>query len=335
MKKIILYLILCSGIALFMSCEKKEAVDPALETGQAKEAKTESVQKGICPIQGLSTYKLKEGSENEFVKNNRYLEYGETVTMFEDEVEGSTGDLKMRFLKILDKNEDEMWVNQRYIIPGGQVGVIVQDDVLLYDEAKLTKYTSSMLPKGQLVGVYPEKDGQFTKLSGWNDSLYGFAQMFVKSDTVSTNEDDITAVILMDRAMNEKNDIVKEQVLNTALELNSPAFGNEIRLLLREMEDASDGDAASSGKTTEEVTERPERETEAFIMDGTIISDNVRVRDYPYENGTEVLTTLQTNQDIVIIEKTVSVYTIDGDTAPWFKINDPEGWVFGAFVELK
>lgn len=335
MKRSICLSLVCMGIAFFISCEKKEAVDPVLQNGPVQEARTDSVQKGLCPIQGLSTYQLKEGTENEFVRHNRYLEYGEEVSMLDEEIDGRAGDLKMRFLKILDKNDDEMWVNQRYIIPDGKIAVIIQDDVLLYEEAKLTKYTSSMLPKGQLVGVYPEKDGVFTQISGWNESLYGFAQIYVKSDTISTNENDITAVILMDRAIKEENDTIKKQVLNTAAELNSATFGNEIIRLLAEMSDGLDNAAAKETGVKTPVTERPKRESEAFIMDGLIISDNVRVRDYPYEAGSEIITTLSTGQNIVIVEKTISIYTIDGDTAPWFKISEPEGWVFGAFVELQ
>lgn len=319
-RNLVLFLGVC--LLLFWACEKKDTAGAAPQGVQAAPVIT-----AICPIQGLSTYQPKEGSTDEFVKFNRYLEYGEAVSLLNEEIDGKTGEYSMRFQKIKDKDGKELWVNQRYLIPSGKTGVIIQDNVLLYSEAALTKNMSSLLSKGQLIGVYPETEGPFSKITGWNEQLYGFAQLYVKSEAVSTNENDVTALILIERAKKEKNAIIKAQVLESAADLNSQVFNDDIYALLDELA-VQEAQAAAA-------IDLPERNTEPLSASATIISDNVRVRDYPYEENTNVLATLSTGTAISITEKTVSTYTIGSDTAVWYKISEPEGWVFGAFVELK
>jgi hypothetical protein len=58
--------------------------------------------------------------------------------------------------------------------------------------------------------------------------------------------------------------------------------------------------------------------------------DRVNVRDAPDEVNGKVVTQLQAGIVVEVLEATAQSYKIGGNTAPWYRIMDPEGWVFGA-----
>jgi hypothetical protein len=72
------------------------------------------------------------------------------------------------------------------------------------------------------------------------------------------------------------------------------------------------------------------KETMAAAGTYTVDFDNVNVRDAPDEVNGKVLTQLDQGTVVEVTEVTSQSYTVAGKTAAWFKIADPEGWVFGA-----
>lgn len=69
----------------------------------------------------------------------------------------------------------------------------------------------------------------------------------------------------------------------------------------------------------------------------TITGDGVRMRNYPYASGNNhVLKSLNSGTRIEVLERTDSTDTIEGHTAPWYKIKHVgnTGYVFGKYVEL-
>lgn len=280
----------------------------------------------LCPVDGLSTYVLKEGTVNEFVRGDIYLTFAEKVSFTGETTTGLYQKVEMPMQKVVRADGTTVWTNARYLVPDGVVAVIIADDVLLYREPDITKNSQIFLGKGQLVGLFPGNTNGFVQVSGWSEKDKGFTQMYVKADQVSAREQDVTAIILLDKAKREKNVKLQLELLRSASSLGSAIFGMEIDTLIQTL----GGNATDAGAAPAAAAEV--RVTEAFLATGTIIGDNVRVRNLPNEVGTEVLATLSTGATVAIIEKTVSSYTIGSDTAPWFKISSPEGWVFGGFI---
>jgi hypothetical protein len=294
----------------FMACQKKE--------------------KAFCPVEGLSTYKPTDESMTEFSRGSKYLAFAEEVTLTGKIVSGKYETTDQTFEKIILKDGTAAWAPQRYLVPSGVAGVIMADETLVYSEPDIKKNTSKFLSIGQLVGVFPDKSGGFTQVSGWSDKDKGFARVYVKDAAVSVDEKDITSAELYAKALAEKNPKVRQEVLKSASEQGSTLFAEEIQAMLNESPEIS----AEENHVLSNA--RPERPTKRQEFESVITSGNVRVRDYPYEEGTEVLATLDTNTPITVVEKTVDDYEIDGKTAPWYKISAPyTGWVFGAFVERK
>jgi hypothetical protein len=68
------------------------------------------------------------------------------------------------------------------------------------------------------------------------------------------------------------------------------------------------------------------------VENGTITGDGVRLREKP--DG-KIITKLSKNTIVAILEKSKEEQTINGYTAPWYKIRtdkNEEGWIFGQFL---
>ena len=73
--------------------------------------------------------------------------------------------------------------------------------------------------------------------------------------------------------------------------------------------------------------------TVPVYSNATITGDGVRVRGIPSTLGRDIVSVLSKGARIEVIAKTEFVDTIDGLTAPWYRISYME-WVFGAFVKV-
>jgi hypothetical protein len=65
----------------------------------------------------------------------------------------------------------------------------------------------------------------------------------------------------------------------------------------------------------------------------SVIADKVNVRAAPDEKNGEVVAQVNSSDRVEILEKTLDSYTIKDQAAPWYRIKDPSGWVFGAFLK--
>ena len=54
---------------------------------------------------------------------------------------------------------------------------------------------------------------------------------------------------------------------------------------------------------------------------------------YPQQRPEYAETTLDEGAIVDVEERTVGAFTVDGETSSWFRIANPPGWVFGAYVD--
>jgi uncharacterized protein YgiM (DUF1202 family) len=64
----------------------------------------------------------------------------------------------------------------------------------------------------------------------------------------------------------------------------------------------------------------------------SVNSDKVNVRGAPDEKASQVVAQLNNGDEVSVIEMTSQSYTVDGQTARWFRVEDPSGWIFGSFL---
>ena len=137
---------------------------------------------------------------------------------------------------------------------------------------------------------------------------------FVPTDNLSTSDVDVNAAILYTVAAASKNADVKKNLLNLAItKYGGSVFAPKIQQAL--------GPAPAAAKET-----MPAAGT--WVVD----FDNVNVRDAPDEVNGKVISKLNKGDVVEVTDTTTKDYTIGANTAPWFKIVDPAGWVFGASI---
>jgi len=250
------------------------------------------------------------------------LEWSENAVIG-DKVTLLSGVVKMRFngnerdyYKVKLTNGKEGYLRTSMVGVGGTLGVVKTDGALVYSEPRDVKISARTLTRGQLV-VVAKDDGadSFIQLFGWDAAKdVAFDDTYVDKADVSVNDVDANALILLVVAKGQKNDAVKKNLLTLAsTKYSTSLFQDLIKAQLDLLAPAPRATKAASGAYT-------------------LNDDKVNVRDLPNEKGSKVVATLEKGRSVTVVEVTADSYTVDGVTAPWYRIADPAGWIFGSFL---
>jgi hypothetical protein len=151
--------------------------------------------------------------------------------------------------------------------------------------------------------------------------------LFIKTSAISYSEQDVQSSILLQTA--EALDPEKEKNRRTALldsalyDYPQSIFAADIRTL------AGNGEEEALAEVPV-VPAVPVQEAGSMFR---VIDDKVNVRESPTV-ASAVITMLAESAEVYAVEETAGEFTIDGQTARWYRIAEPvDGWVFGAWLE--
>jgi hypothetical protein len=163
------------------------------------------------------------------------------------------------------------------------------------------------------------KDGateNFVKVTCYDpqqDTIH--SEEFISRDDITTAEVDINAIILYKVAMGMKKPELKKNLLNLAI----TKYGKT--MFIDKIQAALGVPVASAAKATTPATGK------------YLINDNkVNVRAKPDEVNGAITSMINKDTVVEISEVTTASYTIGGQTAPWYHVVSPDGWVFGTFL---
>lgn len=245
------------------------------------------------------------------------LALGDKVTLLEQtgtfKTEGSTKDRE--FIKVKYDAEREGWVLPAYIAQDAKLGVVSADPAQIFSEPREIKVTANSLSAGTVVAVFNNGGaGEFLRVTG-NDytknAFYG-DKTFVMASDVTTTESDVNAMIFFTAASKAKSKEVKINMLTVAMNKYADSvFAPKIQAALDEARGVVKKDSTPvSG---------------SFIA----LDDKVAILDVPDEKLGKSVGALAQDTVVQVVEMTTQTYTVGGKTAPWYKIADPQGWVFG------
>lgn len=332
--KIFVFVTLILGITLFFSCKKKEEPRVPVETVpleieeppvDVSKARTSGyvlrLNAGIYVIDGDNT-----GDQKDKTKWLEGMNLGESV--FTGETRKATYDgrvydfIEVRRSSRNNGREGLALVSQ--IAVGGSLAVVVSERATLYKSPQILDVTSTILPRKTIVVCYPEtqEDG-FIEIKGYDPVAQIYTSQrgdYIRFDALSRKEPDIQSSILLQTAQSltrEADKIAKEAMLDFALhEHPSSVFYAEISALV----------SPNTGSAI-----RTESSNRPFM---TATNDNVNIRDLPDTAIGRVVGSLNTGDGVTISEQTVAEFVVNGQSARWYHISEPqEGWVFGAFLE--
>jgi hypothetical protein len=141
-------------------------------------------------------------------------------------------------------------------------------------------------------------------------------ETFIRNEGLSTSAADVQTAVLFQLAAQSKNAKQKEALLRSAV-TDHPGSA-----FMAQVEEALAALTASSTKATER-----------FFATLVASNDNVNVRSEPDENTGTVVAKLSAGQQVEVEEKTVESYTVGEQSASWYRIQEPAGWVCGAFLK--
>jgi hypothetical protein len=210
------------------------------------------------------------------------------------------------------------WARQDYVISSCTLSVVSAEDAIVYTEPKNTAATGTMIPRLTVVAAHAEGGADsFVKVTWFNPQTLVLSKgVFVRADALSQKPDDVQSIILLQLAQASTNGTQKQAFLESA----KKDYPGSVFITL--IEDAL------AGLTAPAVTV----ETEKFFATLVSVDDKVNVRSAPDTATGSVVTELSKGQKVEVEEQTKASATIDGQTAPWYRIKEPAGWVFGAFL---
>jgi uncharacterized protein YgiM (DUF1202 family) len=220
------------------------------------------------------------------------------------------------FVRIKAPDGKEGWVRQPFIASKASLAVVKADQAVIYSEPREVKITSRYVSSMTIVAVLQDgSTGSYAKIQGYDraqKTLFTDAT-FVSVDDLTISEMDINAVILYTVAVDDP------KVKNNLLKLAMTKYGGSIFLPNLQ---AAAGVAPVAARDT-----RPA--TGAYLVN----DDNVNVRSTPDEKSGQVVGKLNTGAQVDVTEMTSQTYTVGNSNAAWFHIKNPDGWVFGSFLE--
>jgi hypothetical protein len=319
MKRFLVLFLALSALLLPSSCEKKisDIVKQTAEaTGLAGAAETGLVsddKSGFVILAALPLWDIVEGQ----TKWKETLQIGEKLSLLGTSLKATQSGKERDFLQVRRDSGKEGWARTDYVIPKSMLAVITAEEVILYAQPKNTSPTGKALPRMTILAIHRDTAAEaFLRISAVDAEQILQKEVFIRNEGLSTSADDVQTAVLFQLAAQSKNAKQKEALLRSAV-TDHPGSA-----FLAQVEEAL---AALTASST--------RATERFFATLVASSDKVNVRSEPNESTGAVVGQLAAGQEVEAEEKTVESYTIGEQNASWYRIREPAGWVYGAFLK--
>ncbi|MGA2763339.1 MAG: SH3 domain-containing protein [Spirochaetia bacterium] len=244
------------------------------------------------------------------------LAIGDKVTLLNQTSRFKEDGKDRDFARVRAPDGKEGWVRSQFLSTKSIIAVVKADRAVVFSEPREVKITGRYVSKMTIVAIL--RDGGtagFARIQGYDraQKLLLPDATYVSADDLTIADADVNAAILY--AVADDNPKVKANLLKVAM----TKYGGTIFLA------ALQAAAATASAVTRETTP----------ASGTYVvnDDNVNVRAAPDEKSGQVIGKLNKGMRVDVTEMTAQTYTVAGSEAAWFHVKDPNGWVFGAFLE--
>jgi uncharacterized protein YgiM (DUF1202 family) len=334
MKRNFLPLILIFMTAFVISCNKKEAAEPAEENTAVvisdEAINSAAMEYGHILLVNGAIYVIDEdtGEQTDKTRWAAAMSLGERVSAGEARKATFVSNQRETvydYIKIRRDNGSEGYAYAPQIAVGGRLAVVTDDKgANLYRSPKAVDVSNLILSRKTVVVYYPETETDgYVQVRGYDPERRDYIRQdnnHIRFSTLSVRNYDIQASILLQTALslpdNDANRVRRTALLEAALDqYPDSVFHAEIFQILHP-EAAAALQAEVSSPSSKRVND-----------------NNVNVREQPNTGG-RVIGFLHSGDVVTIIETSAQTETINDQTSHWYKISSPlEGWVFGAFLQ--
>lgn len=307
-------LLILAGL-LFVSCGKSQPEAAKEETPPEEEAAPAAAETGVVLVRAG----LWEAQSDGKLKWARYINAGETLEWKNE---------RAKFVNTANNQENEYWhvfssgdcwIRDYAAAGPAKPAVVVKPDAVLYsrpDLGSITTGRNKTIRQWSIAAVHEESEG-FSRISAYYASAgqyYVFNNVWIKTENLSMDGADVRGISLYQLALDAEDLVVRRELLNNALSV-SRRFEDLVGREFAEMEFA--GQIESIKPLVLKVTE-----------------DELVVFDRP-DTGTGIAVgRILSGETVRAIAKTKELIKNAGTTrAYWYKIDNPRGWVFGAYLK--
>jgi hypothetical protein len=293
-------------LLVLLSCRQKAA--DLVPQSVVADARSAFVILGDLPLWTLAqgTLTLKEN-----------IPIGEKLSLQGQAAKAVQAGKERDFVQVRRESGSEGWVRADYVVSRAILAVVATESAVIYSVPNNTAATTAGIPRMTIVTIHADTGGMtFIRVTGYDPAARVLLKgVYLRNEGVSSRPADVQAAILLQLASGSKNRKQQQAFLTSAIKDNPDSiFMPELNAALA----ALTGTLPASGTT------------EPASGSMTASEDTVNVYNAPDEKTAKLLASLTKGQKVDVQERTVDSASIGGRSAPWYRIKDPAGWVFGA-----
>jgi len=231
----------------------------------------------------------------------------------------------------IELNGQAYWIQEYSYEPDTVAAFISGQDVVLYKSESLAAMTDEFIPRYAIVAVYNDSlekaDSKFIKIAAYNSELvtsWSIKDKYVKRDAVETDEMSVSAMILAQVAMESKNDTIRGELFQNAIEIGSP-YSDTIAVLQSLSEIMIKEDNFMKELTTEKISEK------------VTAIDDINLLSIPDENDSRTVNMLKAGTAATATRKYVKQNADSENAIEWLYIQNKQkkGWVQADSVKIQ
>jgi hypothetical protein len=317
-KKVIFAIIVIS-ISLLPACMKNSSNDeaPIALSDDQKELITDA-ESGFCILDNLTLWDISSGVS----KSISGCMIGEKLVLLGQTTQIVQTGAKRDLVHVRQSSGIEGWARAEYVISDSVLAVIVDDEAAVLVNPGPQADTGRLLPRMTIIAIHKDSAATaFLHVSGVEPSSGRLDKsVYLRNSGVSSLIGDVKSAILYQVASRTENPKKRAAFLTSALsDYPRSRFTADIRQAL----------VATQEPLAEEIP------TEKFEAVFTTNDDGINVLSVPDETEGSVVAALQKGRTVESVERTTQSYIIGSLSAPWYRIKNPEGWVFGISLSPK
>lgn len=328
-KKMILILLIPF---LYFSCSKTEDPAAIADSAAVVKANKEVVSETFNSVHRGMTYNIgDEDSDDPKLDNStirldlgdKFFSLGKIVSVKDKK------NTMLELVKCKTQKDEIFWLRADIVVPGGTLAIVKDDETNIYREPDKLKPTGEILSKMTIVTTYPDSESGFRKVTTWDEKLNKKrANIYIKAEDLSKRESDIQSIRTYFLATKLNNDVAKKTLFKTALEYKDSIFYDFIENEYNKIFESPETQTPNEETVSVDVPEFEEIDFAATIND-----NDVNVRTLPILESSEIITQLNIGDSVSITGQTTDSFSVGGISAKWYKISEPEGWVFGSYLD--
>lgn len=326
--KKLLALLLCSVFIVF-ACKKHEAevstdavTENETETSGESEANITEVKTNTSGFVYVNEASLYVETDDGTMKWAKSVVLGDAATYLNEKKTAVRSDGPKRDFFHIAYNGEEYWIQDYCFEPNTRPAFISKPDTLLYKNDSLTGVTDEIIPQYLIVAVYNDSvenaDNKFVKIAAYSSEFYTswiVKDKFVKRENLELDENNVKAMILTQIASASKNETIRTELFQNAIEMNS-SYSDDIaeiqRLTEVKIKEADYLASVSPEKTEESV----------------ILAADTELLSIPSISDARILETVKEGTKAVAYRK-LTLYGTEDEPVDWYYIESKQkkGWL--------